>query len=74
VAGDTALVQGASAVVIGGGLGLRLADRLPSSGFAERFVAKGRFESMMRDMPVKIITHEQPGLLGAAAAFAEKFG
>jgi glucokinase len=73
VAGDTALSQGASAVVIAGGLGLRLADRLPHSGFAERFVAKGRFERMMSDMPVKIITHPQPGLYGAAAAFAEKY-
>jgi glucokinase len=73
VAGDTALAQGAKAVVIAGGLGLRLADRLPLSGFAGRFIAKGRFERMMSDMPVKILMHPQPGLLGAAAAFAEKF-
>lgn len=74
VAGDIALVQGASAVVIGGGLGLRLADRLPQSGFAHRFVAKGRFERLMEDLPVKLITHEQPGLFGAAAAFAKEHG
>jgi glucokinase len=73
VAGDTALAQGASAVVIAGGLGLRLADRLVESGFSQRFMAKGRFERMMSEMPVKIITHPQPGLFGAAAAFAEKF-
>ncbi|HEY0625786.1 MAG TPA: glucokinase [Allosphingosinicella sp.] len=71
VAGDVALVQGAKAVVIAGGLGLRLADRLGSSGFAGCFVAKGRFQSMMETMPVKILTHEQPGLFGAAAAFAK---
>ncbi|GBQ84149.1 glucokinase [Asaia krungthepensis] len=70
VAGDLALAHRAQGVVIAGGLGLRVADRLPHSGFAERFVAKGRFESMMGDMPVKIITHPQPGLFGAAAAFA----
>jgi glucokinase len=73
IAGDTALAQGASALVIAGGLGLRLADRLPQSGFSERFIAKGRFERMMSDMPVKIITYPQPGLFGAAAAFAGKF-
>jgi glucokinase len=73
IAGDTALAQGASAVVIGGGLGLRLSNYLPRSGFASRFVAKGRFESMMSEIPVKIIIHRQPGLFGAAAAFAEKF-
>ncbi|GAN85750.1 glucokinase [Komagataeibacter intermedius] len=73
VAGDLALAQGGSAVVIAGGLGLRLAEHLPRSGFAERFVAKGRFEGMMSEMPVKLITYPQPGLLGAAAAFAEAY-
>ncbi|WCT72431.1 glucokinase [Sphingomonas naphthae] len=72
VAGDIALAQGASAVVIAGGLGLRLADHLPKSGFAHRFVAKGRFERMMAGLPVKLITHPQPGLYGAAAAFAQE--
>jgi len=69
-AGNIALAQGASAVVIGGGLGARLADHLPHSGFASRFCAKGRFEAMMQAMPVKLIMHPQPGLFGAAAAFA----
>lgn len=72
VAGDIALAQGATGVVIAGGLGLRLADHLPRSGFAQRFVAKGRFERMMSDIPVKLITHPQPGLYGAAAAFAQE--
>ncbi|MET1111204.1 MAG: glucokinase [Allosphingosinicella sp.] len=70
VAGDIALAQGAQAVVIAGGLGLRLAGHLPSSGFRDRFIAKGRFERRMDGMPVKIITCAQPGLFGAAAAFA----
>lgn len=72
-AGDIALAHGASAVVIAGGLGLRIADRLAGSGFRERFVAKGRFKARMETMPVKIITHPQPGLFGAAAAFAHRF-
>jgi glucokinase len=70
VAGDLALAQGANAVVIAGGLGARIADHLPKSGFAQRFAAKGRFEAMMAAIPVKLITIEQPGLYGAAAAFA----
>jgi len=74
VAGDIALAQGAGAVVIAGGLGLRLADHLPSSGFRGRFIAKGRFERRMDDMPVKLITHPQPGLFGVAAAFVARFG
>jgi glucokinase len=74
VAGDLALAQGADAVAIGGGLGLRLAEHLPVSGFRDRFVAKGRFRRRMEEMPVRIITHEQPGLFGAAAAFAAEHG
>jgi glucokinase len=74
VAGNIALAQGANAVVIAGGLGARIADILPRSGFASRFTAKGRFERMMSAIPVKIITHPQPGLFGAAAAFAEEHG
>lgn len=70
VAGDIALAQGASGVVIAGGLGLRIKDTLLRSDFAGRFCAKGRFAGMMAGMPVKLITHPQPGLLGAAAAFA----
>jgi glucokinase len=70
VAGDLALAHGAEAVVIAGGLGLRLADYLPRSGFRQRFIAKGRFEHRMAKLPVSLITHPQPGLFGAAAAFA----
>jgi glucokinase len=74
VAGDLALAQGANSVVIAGGVGFRLADYLPRSGFRDRFIAKGRFERRMDEMPVKLITHPQPGLFGAAAAFAREHG
>ena len=72
VAGDLALAQGASGVVIAGGLGLKLAKHLPRSGFDTRFVAKGRFEGLMAGLPVKLITYPEPGLYGAAAAFAQE--
>ena len=74
VAGDMALAHGAKGVVIAGGLGYRIRDTLLASGFAERFRAKGRFESMMAGIPVKLIVHPQPGLYGAAAAFASQHG
>ena len=73
VAGDIALVQGAKGVVIAGGLGYRIRETILSSGFASRFKAKGRFSGLMEQMPVKLITHPQPGLLGAAAAFAQTY-
>jgi glucokinase len=72
VAGDMALAQGGMAVVIAGGVGLRLADYFPKSGFQDRFIAKGRFERRMDEMPVKLITYPEPGLFGAAAAFARE--
>ena len=73
VAGNIALVQGASGVVIAGGLGYRIRETLLASGFEERFQAKSRFSGLMATMPVKLITHPQPGLLGAAAAFAQTY-
>ncbi len=72
VAGDLALAQGASSVVVAGGLGFRIKDLLVRSGFAQRFCAKGRFEGLMSSLPVKLIIHPQPGLFGAAAAFAQE--
>jgi glucokinase len=74
VAGDIALVQGAQGVVIAGGVGLRLAHRLAASGFVAEFRAKGRMEDRMAAMPVKALTYPQPGLLGAAVAFARSGG
>lgn len=73
VAGDLALAHGANAVVIAGGLGFRLRDHFRKSGFSDRFIAKGRFERRMEAIPVKLVTHPQPGLYGAAAAFAKDF-
>lgn len=72
VAGDYALAHGASGVVIAGGLGFRIRETLLESGFADRFGFKGRYEQMMAGIPVKLITHPQPGLFGAAAAFAKE--
>jgi glucokinase len=73
VAGDLALAHGSKALVLAGGLGFRIRDNLVASGFADRFRAKGRFDALMAAMPVKLITHPQPGLFGAAAAFAQTY-
>lgn len=69
-AGDAALMHYPVATIIAGGLGLRLADYLPTSGFAARFTAKGRYQPVLAALPVKLLVHPQPGLHGAAAAFA----
>ena len=71
-AGDYALAHGACAVVIAGGLGYRIRETILRSGFAQRFCTKGRFAGLMAAIPVKLIIHPQPGLFGAAAAFARE--
>lgn len=71
VAGDLALTHGANGVVLAGGIGLRLRDVLPASGFARRFCFKGRYEPLMTTLPIRLLTHPYPGLFGAVAAFAQ---
>jgi glucokinase len=66
--GDVALAQGARAVVMVGGLGARLGERLSHPAFAERFCAKGRFSERMARIPVLRFRAGEPGLLGAALA------
>lgn len=72
VAGDLALAHGPHAVVLAGGLTQRMRDLLPQSGFHSRFTAKGRFESLMKSVPIRLALHDEIGLFGAAAAFREK--
>ena len=72
VVGDLALAQGPNAVVLAGGLTQRMRGLLPQSGFHRRFTAKGRFESLMATVPIRLAVHEEIGLYGAAAAFREK--
>jgi glucokinase len=68
VAGDIALAHGAKGIVIAGGLVPRFLDILRGSDFLTRFRAKGRFEPLMQTIPIFICVHQDPGLLGAAAA------
>jgi glucokinase len=72
-AGNIALAHGANALVLAGGLGLRLREHLAASGFAEALAAKGDYRSIMEQVPIKLIAHAEPGLYGAAAAFAARF-
>jgi glucokinase len=69
-AGNVALAHGANAVVLAGGQGLRLREHLPASGFAEALAAKGEYKAILEQLSVKLIAHPEPGLYGAAAAFA----
>jgi glucokinase len=72
-AGNVALAHGAKAIVLAGGLGLRMREQLRTSGFAGRLVAKGEYRSILEQIPVKLIAYPEAGLYGAAAAFAARF-
>jgi glucokinase len=72
--GDVALIHGANAIVLGGGLLPRMADLLTRSGFAKALAGKGRYAAMMAEFPVWLLVHPQPGLFGAAAAYAAHDG
>lgn len=69
-AGDLSLAHGALGVALTGGLTNRLLHLIPDSGFHARFCDKGRYRPRMQGIPVKLVIHPQPGLFGAAAAFA----
>ncbi|HET7556624.1 MAG TPA: glucokinase [Rhodanobacteraceae bacterium] len=68
VAGDTAMYHGARTVLIAGGLVLHFLDCFRASGFMQRFTDKGAYTPYMQRMAVQVITHPNPGLLGAAMA------
>ncbi len=71
-AGDLSLAHGALGVALTGGLTNRMLRLIPGSAFHARFCAKGRYRPRMEGIPVKLVTHPQPGLFGAAAAFARE--
>ncbi|MDJ0708853.1 MAG: glucokinase [Woeseiaceae bacterium] len=67
VAGDLALTLGAwDGVYIAGGIARRYPDVLVASRFRAAFDSKGRHGHILERVPTYLITHEQPGLLGAS--------
>ena len=64
--GDVALVHGAQAVAIGGGIAPRMLGFLDTALVRARFEAKGRAQKVLQAVPIALIAHPEPGLLGAA--------
>lgn len=72
VAGDLALTLGAEdGVYIAGGIAKRYPELLQISRFRSAFESKGRHRNIMERIPTRLITHGQPGLLGAAYCVLE---
>lgn len=66
-AGNLALKMLAThTLYVGGGIAPRMIDILKNGLFMKAFTAKGRFQSLLSEIPVKVILNDQTALLGAA--------
>ncbi len=75
VAGDFVLCNGAyDGLYLGGGILPRMPEFLAASPFLSRLVDKGALREHLSRVPVNLITHHQPGLLGASYAPLFKAG
>lgn len=73
--GNLALTMGAfGGVYIAGGIVPRFLDFFKASGFRAAFEDKGRFRDYVKNIPVYMIKHDHPGLLGAGAYLRQKLG
>lgn len=73
--GNLALTMGAfGGVYIAGGIVPRFLDFFKASGFRAAFEDKGRFRDYVKNIPVYMIKHNHPGLLGAGAHLRQKLG
>lgn len=71
VAGDLVLTLGAfRGVYIGGGIVPKLGNYFETSGFRERFEAKGRFRKHLEQVPAFVINTKNPALFGISQAFS----
>lgn len=53
-------------IFIGGTIAARIEKKMKDGDFMRSFLDKGRMESLLKDMPVKIIANDDCGLMGAA--------
>ena len=73
VAGDVALTLGArGGMYIAGGIVPGWRERFDAASFVERFRAKGRLRDYLRTIPVHVVTHPYPGLLGVESLLAHR--
>ena len=61
-------------VFIAGGIVPRFLEFFKASGFRAAFEDKGRFKEYVHDIPVYLIVHDNPGLLGSGAHLRQTLG
>ena len=66
-AGNVALkIMATGGVYVGGGIAPKIIKKLMEPRFMEAFVAKGRLQPLVQDIPVRVIMNDKTALLGAA--------
>jgi len=59
-------VLSSGGVFLAGGIAPKILPKLAGPLFMQAFLSKGRLQPVLEDMPVRVITNEKTGLLGAA--------
>jgi glucokinase len=59
---------------VGGGIAPRIIRKLSSTAFMKSFSTKGRAGSLLKDIPVRVITNDKTALLGAGRVAALSLG
>jgi glucokinase len=68
-AGNLALtVMAIGGVYVGGGIAPKILPLVRAGAFMRAFVDKGRYQALMREIPVRVILNPRTGLLGATRA------
>lgn len=74
-AGNVALkFMATGGLFLGGGIAPKILDKLQEAAFLQAFVAKGRLQTVLEAMPVKVVLNDQAALYGAARCAALRAG
>jgi glucokinase len=66
-AGNLALkLMATGGIFLSGGIALKILPKLKSPAFLQAFVTKGRLQTMLETIPVRVIVNDSVGLIGAA--------
>lgn len=73
VAGNLGLaILATGGIFVAGGIAPRILAYLQKGGFREAFERKGRLHTLVEAIPTFVVTHPEPGLLGAATLAATR--
>jgi len=73
-AGNIALTTNSSGgVYLGGGIPKKIIELIQSEIFEKAYLSKGRLSNYVMNCPVYVITHNNPGILGAARLAMQTF-